>query len=312
MRFYPYGSEGAALTDSLRLSEAMTYKAAAAGLNFGGGKAVIIGNPDFDKSPELLRAFGRFVDDLSGQYITAADFGTSADDLDIVGEVTRHVVGRTARAGGSGDSGLATALGVYSAMAAAAERIWGSQGLSGRHVGVEGAGKVGLHLIEYLLEAGASVSVSDPSQVASRRVRSLFGSSVRPIQSVVDAPVEVYAPCALGATLTGRSVQTLQAQLVCGAANNQLATTSVDATLHKRLVTWVPDYIANAGGLIQVGGEQQGATSEKVFDDVRRIRATTHQLLSSAADANIPTGVAAANLVRRRLAEASAGSHPDK
>ncbi len=304
-RFHSYNSEADALTDCLRLAQGMTFKAAAADMPLGGGKAVIIGDPAVDKTPGLLRAYGRFVERLGGCYVTAADVGTTSDDLDVIGEVTRHVVGRSVAAGGSGDSGLSTASGVFHAMRAAAAHVWGADGLSGRKVGVEGAGKVGLHLVGLLLEEGASVVVSDPHHGAIRRLRDRHGSDVDVASSVIDAPVDMYAPCALGATLTPSSVAALRARIVCGAANNQLATSAVDNDLSSRGVTWVPDYVANAGGLIQVGGELRQRTPAQVLEDVRRIGATTRQVLSSAARDMIPTGKAAERLVQLRLSERS-------
>lgn len=304
-RFFPYRSEEDALTDGLRLAQGMTFKAAAAGLPLGGGKAVIIGDPTRDKTPELLRAYGRFIERLGGWYVTAADVGTTSDDLDVIGETTRHVVGRNVAAGGSGDSGLSTATGVFEAMRAAATHLWGSDELHGRTVGVEGAGKVGLHLVGRLLEQGARVVLTDPSMAAVDRVRDLYGSKVAVVGSVIDEPVDVYAPCALGATLSTTSVSRLRATLVCGAANNQLATSEVDRVLLSRGITWVPDYVANAGGLIQVGGELLRRTAPQVLDDVRRIGETTHEVLASARDHGIPTGEAAARVVRARLAEAA-------
>jgi valine dehydrogenase (NAD+) len=305
-RFFPYRSEGDALTDGLRLAQGMTFKAAAADMPLGGAKAVIIGDPATDKTPELLRAYGRFIERLGGCYVTAADVGTTSDDLDIIGESTRHVVGRNVAAGGSGDSGLSTATGVFHAMRAAAEHVWGSDALAGRKVGVEGAGKVGRHLVRLVLEEGASVVVCDPSQGAIKLLKRLYGGQVRVLPSVVDAEVDVYAPCALGATLTPSSVAQLRASVVCGAANNQLVSTEVDTELFSRGITWVPDYVANAGGLIQVGGELQQRTVKQVLDDVQRIGATTRQILRTASGTGISPGAAATQLVKARL---SAGSH---
>jgi valine dehydrogenase (NAD+) len=303
-RFYPYKGETGALTDGLRLAQGMTFKAAAAGMPLGGGKAVIIGDPAHDKTPELLRAYGRFIERLGGWYVTAADVGTTSDDLDVIGETTRHVVGRNLTAGGSGDSGLSTATGVFHAMRAAAAHVWGSTRLEGRRIGVEGAGKVGLHLVGQLLEEGASVAVSDPSEGAVGRVRDLYGAAVDVVPSAIDAAVDVYAPCALGATLSVASVASLRASVVCGAANNQLATTAAGQALASRGITWVPDYVANAGGLIQVGGELLQRTAAEVLQDVRRIGETTGEVIGEATDLQITTGEAAARIVQARLAKA--------
>lgn len=302
-RFYPYRTEGEALTDALRLSQGMTYKAAAAGMPLGGGKAVIIGDPTAIKTPDLLRAYGRFIDTLGGTYITAADVGTTSDDLDVIGEVTRRVVGRNKASGGSGDSGYSTAFGVFCSMRSAAELAWGSAGLRGRTVGVEGAGKVGFHLVGLLLDEGASVVVSDPYPLALEKVTRAYGD-VSTARSVIDAPVDVYAPCALGATLTKTSAMTLEARVVCGAANNQLLTSEVDGLLSARGVLWVPDFVANAGGLIQVGGELQAKTDDDVLADVRKIGATVTQILLASRERGVSTGVAALDVVQARLKSA--------
>lgn len=305
-RFYPYRSEAHALRDALRLSQGMTHKAAAAGLPLGGGKAVIIGDPATDKTPGLLRAYGRFIERLAGTYVTAADVGTTAEDLDVIGEETTHVVGRTVAAGGSGDSGLSTARGVFCAMRAAASIRWPEQGLHGRTVGVEGLGKVGYHLIGLLLGEGASVVVCEPASAARDRVFQMYGP-LPVLGSVLGAPIDVYAPCALGGTLAHDSLGLLRAELVCGAANNQLALQEVDQALFARGITWVPDFVANAGGLIQVGGELLGSTSEDVAVSIEGIAATTHEILSHSHDHGIPTGAAALAIVRARLAAAGHG-----
>ena len=232
-RFYPYLSEFEALNDVLRLSEGMTRKAAAAGLPLGGGKAVIIGDPRVDKTPELLHAYGRFVDSLGGRYITAADLGSTAEDMDEIGTVTRHVVGRTEKAGGSGDTGWSTAYGVFQAMRAAAAAKWGSDELNGRTVGVEGAGKVGYHLVGLLAEADAEVVVTDPAEAAVLRLRAAHGD-LRVSPGVIEDALDIYAPCALGSTLTPSSARALRAKVVCGAANNQLADPSVATILAER------------------------------------------------------------------------------
>jgi len=302
-RFRPYGSEAAALTDVLRLSQGMTFKAAAAGMPLGGGKAVIIGDPTLLKTTGLLRAYGRFIDSLHGRYVSAADVGTTSDDLDIIGETTRHVVGRTSAAGGSGDSGFSTAYGVFCAMRAAADAVWGDGGLQGRVVGIEGVGKVGVHLVGLLRELGAEVFVSDPHPAALDRVRDLY-VGVGVVDSVSDHDIDIYAPCALGASLTPSSVAQLSASLVCGAANNQLLTSDVGELLRSRNITWVPDFVANAGGLIQVGGELQDKSDEQVLADIERIGTTVSEILATALDRSVSTGAAAMGIVQARLTAA--------
>jgi valine dehydrogenase (NAD+) len=303
-RFYPYRSEYSALTDALRLSEGMTYKAAAAGLPLGGGKCVIIGDPLIDKTPELLRTYGRFVDSLAGRYITAADLGTTAEDMDEVGTATRHVVGRTEIAGGSGDTGWSTAYGVFQAMQAAAVAEWSTAGLAGRTVGVEGAGKVGYHLIGLLTATGADVVVTDPSDEAVHRVRTAY-DSVRTSPAVIEDSIDVYAPCALGSTLTPASAKTLRAAVACGAANNQLQDRSVAATLMQRGVVWVPDYIANAGGLIQANAERLGKSPQDVRADISALGTTATEVIVQAKQSGVTTAEVADAMVRRRLAQAA-------
>ncbi|MGH1561245.1 Glu/Leu/Phe/Val family dehydrogenase [Mumia sp. DW29H23] len=304
-RFYPYASEGDALTDVLRLSEGMTYKAAAAGLDLGGGKAVIVGDPATLKSPELLRAYGRFVGSLGGRYITAGDVGISAEDLDVVGEETPYVVGRTAAAGGSGDSGFATAYGVFSAMRAAAAHTFGSADLSGLSVGVEGAGKVGFRLIGLLREQGARVVLTELGEDALRRATDAY-PGLELAGSVVDADVDVYAPCALGGTLTHATATAVRARLVCGAANNQLLTADVEDRLVDRGITWVPDYVANAGGLVQVAGERDGSTVEQVRARVAGLEDRVADVLATARAEGTTAGAAAHALATRRLDTAGA------
>jgi valine dehydrogenase (NAD+) len=247
-RIYPYDSEAAALTDVLRLSQGMTSKSAAAGMALGGGKAVIIGDPRTVKTRDLLLAYGRFVDTLGGRYITAADIGSTSDDLDVVAEATRYVVGKNK--GGTGDSGLNTAYGVFCAMRAAAEHRFGPEGLKGRTVGVEGLGKVGSRLVGLLAGENVTIVASESDPTAFDRV-----TGVQAVPSVIDADVDIYAPCAMGATLTTDTANALKATIVCGGANNQLATHEVADTLQNKGVLWVPDYVANAGGVVQVGGE---------------------------------------------------------
>lgn len=305
-RFYPYSNEGEALTDSLRLSQGMTFKAAAAGLPLGGGKAVIIGNPATLKTPALLRAYGRLLDRLGGTYITAADVGTTSADLDLIGETTTHVVGRSKASGGSGDSGFSTAYGVFCAMRAAASVAWGNGGLNGRTVGVEGAGKVGFHLVGLLLEEGATVLISDPHEPALVRVTEAYSGAVI-VPDVLDRRLDVYAPCALGATLTNESVAFLSARVVCGAANNQLLHDGVGEMMSLRDILWVPDFVANAGGLIQVGGELQRKSEDDVLDDVQNIGSTVAQILRASLENHVSTSHAARVLVDRRLQAARRG-----
>lgn len=299
-RMYPYADEFEALEDVLRLSWGMTYKAAAAGVNLGGGKSVIIGDPTIDKSEELFAAFARFVDTLGGRYVTAGDVGTNTDDLDVIGKYTAHVTGRSTAAGGSGDSARLTALGVFNAMRAGAESVWGTASLAGRTVGVEGVGKVGGELIALLLADGAEVCATDVNEAALQHI-SIDHPSVRLLSSVASAPVDIYAPCALGATLTPESAETVEAKLICGAANNQLAHPGVEQLLRRREITWVPDFVANAGGLMQVSGELRGTDRATVEADVTGIFDRCRDIISGAHDAGTSIGAAANRFAEQRL-----------
>ena len=224
-RFYPYASTADAVRDVLNLSRGMSYKAALAGLDLGGGKAVIIGDPTTDKSEALLRAYGRFVQSLGGRYLTACDVGTFSPDMDVVARECAFVTGRTVAHGGAGDSSVLTAYGVYQGMRASAEALWGSPSLGGRTVGVAGVGKVGHHLVKHLVDEGAKVVVSDVHQPAVDAMVEEYGATaVADTDALVRADLDVYAPCAMGGALTDEVVDVLTAKIVCGAANNQLAT----------------------------------------------------------------------------------------
>ncbi|WP_422331557.1 Glu/Leu/Phe/Val family dehydrogenase [Rhodococcus sp. (in: high G+C Gram-positive bacteria)] len=302
-RFYPYADEAAALKDVLRLSRGMTYKAAIAGVDLGGGKAVIIGDPASAKSEALLEAYARFVQALGGRYITAGDVGTNSDDLDIMGRATEYVVGRNTAAGGSGDSAPMTALGVFQGMRAAARTQWGSPGLAGRLVGVEGTGKVGYRLVELLRADGASVIATDVNATALDLVARDFPDVVV-APRVIDQDIDVYAPCAMGATLTDASVAAIRAKVICGAANNQLAHPAVEQALGDRGIIWVPDYVANGGGLIQVAGERVGTPAEVVRAQVERIFETVVEIFDIARRDGVLAGAAADSLAEARIAAA--------
>ena len=302
-RFFPYDDEASALADVLRLSRGMTYKAAAAGLDTGGGKAVIIGDPTRDKTPQLLEAFGKFVDRLGGSYSTAGDVGTDSDDMDIIGRATRHVAFRTTGRGGSGDSGSNTALGVFQGILAAAEHRWGSPELRGRHVGIEGLGKVGFQLAMMLHQAGAKVTAADPSEPARARATSAV-PDLRVVESVRDLPADVYAPCGLGGTLDHDLASRIKAEIVCGGANNQLTAPDVAEALSRSGVTWVPDFVANVGGLIQAVAELHGETPVSARERVLAVRSTVLDVLEDADATGSTTLRAAEAKVKRRLAAA--------
>jgi valine dehydrogenase (NAD+) len=301
-RFYPYASEADALADVLNLSRAMAYKAACAGLDLGGGKAVIIGDPATDKSEALLRAYGRFVQAVGGRYYTACDVGTYVEDMDIVARECSFVTGRSPSHGGAGDSSILTAYGVFQGMRAAAEVAWGSPTLRGRRVGIAGVGKVGHHLVEHLLADGASIVISDVSRDAVDRVRVVHPEvdAVEPSDLLAEQ-MDVYAPCALGGALSDETVPLLSARIVCGAANNQLAHPGIEKLLEGRDVLYAPDYVVNSGGLIQVADEIEGYSEPRARAKAGAIYETTKRIFALAVGEGVPPSVAADRLAERRM-----------
>ncbi|SEG73291.1 valine dehydrogenase (NAD+) [Thermomonospora echinospora] len=302
-RFYPYGSEDEALTDVLNLSRAMAYKNALAGLDLGGGKAVIIGDPELDKSEALLRAYGRFVQSLNGRYYTACDVGTYSEDMDVIARESTYVTGRTVAHGGAGDSSVLTAYGVFQGMRAAAQALWGSPTLRGRRVGIEGVGKVGHRLVEHLREDGAEVVICDVSEAAVDRVRRLHPEVevVADGDALVKTDLDVYSPCALGGSLNDETVPLLRARIVCGGANNQLAHPGVEKRLADRGILYAPDYVVNAGGVIQVADEIEGFSFERAKAKATQIFDTTARIFALAAEEGVPPAVAADRLAERRM-----------
>ena len=305
-RFLPYVSEGEALADVLELSRAMAYKNALAGLDHGGGKGVIIGDPAVDKSEGLLLAYGRFLESLGGRYVTACDVGTYVADMDVVSRATRFATGRSEVAGGAGDSSVLTALGVFQGMRASAAHRWGSPTLAGRTVGVSGVGKVGRHLVGHLVDDGASVVVTDISEQAVETVRrerpavTVLGST----EELVRADLDVFSPCALGHALTDEVVAVLRAAIVCGGANNQLAHPGTEAQLASRGILYAPDYCVNAGGVIQVADELRGFSFERARAKAEDIFATTARVLEVADAEGVPPAAAADRLAERRMESA--------
>lgn len=301
-RFYPYASEDDALRDVLELSRGMAYKNALAGLDHGGGKAVIWGDPEKDKTEALLRAYGRFVQSLHGRYYTACDVGTYVRDMDIVARETSYVTGRSESHGGAGDSSVLTAYGVFQGMRAAAEFQWGTPTLDGRTVGIAGLGKVGKHLAEHLLRDGAHVVASDVSPKALEWARATF-PEVRLVDDVLTEQLDVYAPCALGGALNDDSVPRLSATVVVGAANNQLAHPGIEKVLADRGVLYAPDYVVNSGGVIQVADEIGGFDFARAKQRAGQIFDTTRQILRTAQAEQVPPAVAADRLAERRMTD---------
>jgi valine dehydrogenase (NAD+) len=304
-RFYPYASEADALTDALHLSRAMAYKNALAGLDLGGGKAVIWGDPARLKSEALLRAYGRFVESLNGRYYTACDVGTYVPDMDVIARETRFVTGRSVENGGAGDSSILTAWGVFQGMRAAAEHTWGSPTLAGRRVGIAGLGKVGKLLAGHLIEDGAAVVATDVSEAALEWARSSYPQIdlVADTRTLITSDIDVYAPCALGGALDDDTVPVLRAKVVAGGANNQLAHPGIEKMLEERGILYAPDYLVNAGGVIQVADEIHGFNFERAKLRATGIFDTTRRILQLADDEGVPPAVAADRLAERRIAE---------
>ena len=302
-RFYPYASEDEAVHDALELSRGMAYKNALAGLDHGGGKGVIWGDPARDKSEALLRAYGRFVQSLNGRYFTACDVGTYVWDMDVVAKETRFVTGRSESHGGAGDSSVLTAYGVFQGMRAAAEHTWGAPTLAGHTVGVAGLGKVGKHLVEHLLDDDATVLATDVSPAAREWARTTY-PQVRLVDGdLVDADLDVYAPCALGGALDDDTVPRLRAKIVAGAANNQLAHPGIEKMLADRGILYAPDYVVNSGGVIQVADEIEGFSFERARRRASGIFDTTREILRLAQADGVPPAVAADRLAERRMAD---------
>ena len=294
-RFRPYASDDDALTDVLRLAEGMTYKHAACGNDLGGGKAVIIGDPRTDRTEALMLRYAAFIDSLGGRYLTAEDVGTTQADMDLIRTVTPYVTGYT---GGSGDPSPATAWGVLHAMKAVATDLWGDESLTGRHVVVSGIGKVGRALAEHLLAAGARLTVADP-------VARMEGVDVVAPDEAHTVPCDIYSPNAYGAVLSATTIPQLRCAAVCGAANNQLATHDDRSRIADAGVLYAPDYVVNAGGVINIADELHGHYDhDRAFARVADIRDTVANVLRVARDEGITTADAADRIAERRIAAA--------
>lgn len=297
-RFWNYADEDEALTDVLRLARGMTYKNALAGLPFGGGKSVIIGDNKTSRREELFRAHGRFIETLGGIYITAEDVGTSTADMEYMLAETRHVGGL---AGRSGDPSPLTAHGVFRAMQASARERWGADALAGRTVAIQGCGHVGYHLSRELHEAGAHLVVSDMDERSVRRVAEEFGARVVPPGEIYEAEADIFAPCALGGIINDETIPRLRVEIVAGAANNQLLEARHGDLLEARGLLYAPDYVANAGGVINGCIELLGWTREFSFEKVHGIYDTLSSIFQIAKAERIAAHRAADRLAERRL-----------
>ncbi len=302
IRFWRYASEQDAVHDVLRLSEAMSLKAAACGLHQGGGKAVVLwDSPRQPRSPELLRALGRAIDELGGRYLAAEDVGATTADMDGLATVTPWVTGVSESAGGSGDPSPVTAFGVHRAMRAAAQARWGDPSLRGRRVVVQGVGKVGAALAPLLLDDGATVAVADVDDARVQELVRNLGVDAIPVEDAVTAPCDVLAPCALGNVVTEATIDALQCGIVCGGANNQLASDEIDDALAARGILYAPDFVANAGGILNIAEELTGYSRERALASTARIEATMTRVFASADERGIAPGRAAERIARERI-----------
>ncbi|MEE8456651.1 MAG: Glu/Leu/Phe/Val dehydrogenase dimerization domain-containing protein [Acidimicrobiia bacterium] len=300
-RFYPYPDEHSALVDVLRLSKGMTYKAAAAGLAQGGGKAVIIGDPDKIASDGLFRAYGRFVEGLAGRYITAEDVGTSVGNMEVVATGTSFVRGLPIDNGGSGDPSPATARGVVASIRAVGDHLWGTDDLHGRRVAVKGVGKVGYALVEMLSSRGAELIVADVDEKATDAVASDFGAKVVSVAEIHTVDCDIYSPCALGADLNESTIPHLRCTAVVGSANNQLAVAGDADRLTRRGILYAPDFVVNAGGIINIAAETGGYSVEKSNRMVDNIYNNLTEILDISERLGIGTEAAAEHVAETRI-----------
>lgn len=303
-RMWQYTNEAEALNDVLRLSRGMTYKSSVAGLNLGGGKAVIIGDSRQHKTEALLRRFGKFINSLSGKYITAEDVGMGSKDMEYIGMETKHVSGLPESLGGSGDPSPVTAYGVYLGIKASAKEKWGNDGLSGKKAIVQGIGSVGMNLVKHLTKEGVKVYITDINEERLKQVAAETKAEVVASEKIYDVDADIYAPCALGATVNDDTLSRLKCSIIAGAANNQLA----DETKHgeaviKKGILYAPDFVINAGGIINVYSELEGYNRERAMSKAEGIYNTTLSIFKMAKEESIPTYMAANKLAEKRIAE---------
>ncbi|MCD7033225.1 branched-chain amino acid dehydrogenase [Metabacillus sp. GX 13764] len=300
-RMWTYENEDAAIEDALRLARGMTYKNAAAGLNLGGGKTVIIGDPRKDKNEEMFRAFGRYIQGLNGRYITAEDVGTTVEDMDIIHEETDYVTGISPAFGSSGNPSPVTAYGVYKGMKAAAMEAFGTDSLEGRVVAVQGVGNVAYNLCKHLHEEGASLIVTDINKEAVARAVEDFGAKAVDPDEIYSVECDIYAPCALGATINDDTISKIKAKVIAGAANNQLRETRHGDQIHEMGIVYAPDYVINAGGVINVADELYGYNRERALKKVESIYSNIASVIEISKRDSIPTYLAADRLVEERI-----------
>ena len=301
-RMWTYQSEWHALNDVLRLSRGMTYKSAITGLNLGGGKAVIIGDAKTQKNDALMRKFGEFVNSLSGRYITAEDVGMETRDMDIIREVTPHVTGISESNGGSGNPSPVTAFGVYMGMKAAVKHKFGSDSLDGKKILVQGVGHVGETLVKLVSDEGAQVIINDINENRLEELSKKYNTNVILGNDIYNLDLDIYAPCALGASINDDTINQLNTKVIAGAANNQLA----DEVKHGRIlkekgIAYAPDFLINAGGIINVYGELEGYSKEESLKKTENIYNTTLEIFKLSEKENITTHRAAFNIAQKRI-----------
>lgn len=300
-RFYPYPSEEDALIDVLRLSKGMTYKAAAAGIDLGGGKAVIIGDPRADKSERLFRAYGRMVDSLQGRYITAEDVGTTTADIDLVRRETKWALGTSVAEGGAGDPSPVTARGLLAAAKAVAQKLWGDKELAGRRFAVQGVGKVGSAFVQLLVEERAEVVVTDAYEPACELAVENFGVKAVDQDDIYSVDCDVFSPCALGGGLNVDTIPRLSCQAIVGSANNQLATDEDAERLAERGILYAPDFVVNSGGLINVYDEMHGYSKSRALHRVDQVFDATLRIFDKAEAHGITPNQAAIMVADERI-----------
>jgi leucine dehydrogenase len=300
-RMWTYENEDAAIEDALRLARGMTYKNAAAGLNLGGGKTVIIGDPKKDKNEEMFRAFGRYIQGLNGRYITAEDVGTTVEDMDLIYQETPFVTGVSPAFGSSGNPSPVTAYGVYRGMKAAAMEAFGTDSLEGKVIAVQGVGHVAYTLCKHLHEEGASLIVTDINKEAVQRAVDDFGAKAVDIDDIYSVDCDIFAPCALGAIINDDTISKIKAKVVAGAANNQLKEIRHGDALHEMGIVYAPDYVINAGGVINVADELNGYNRERALKKVETIYDNIASVIEISKRDNIPTYLAADRLAEERI-----------
>ncbi|MCO4291484.1 leucine dehydrogenase [Solitalea sp. MAHUQ-68] len=301
-RMWNYRSEADALDDVLRLSRGMTFKAAITGLNLGGGKAVIIGDSNKDKSEALMRRFGKFINNLNGEFITSQDVGTNTRDMEYIRMETPHVAGIAESLGGSGHTGPISAYGVYMGMKASAKEQWGNDSLSGKSIAVQGIGNVGEHLVKYLSDEGARVYISDLDEERLTYVARKHDAIIVPNHQIYDLDVDIYAPCALGATVNTETLKRLKCSIIAGSANNQLEDEEVHGQMLMEMgVLYAPDFLINAGGLISVNSEISGVGKKRAMQLAENIYKVTLDIFRKSKKDQITPYTAALKIAEKRI-----------